>query len=288
MAARKTRVRNQCLNCTEFFDAFLADIRRGHGKFCKKSCYVAYRTTHPEEYKTPRPCQTDGCDRLAAYNQKHCKECTASFAFLNRKPRVTTLPRRRQTCPGCTRAFVWQPVRKKQTRTYCSVACARRHEAKSRGKAPVEKTIALHAQGMTPTDINEKLGFHRSSTPAFTVLRRAGLIPQKKSRALELPIGHVVEMYQNRGFSTYKIASILQCSQYAIWKVLNDEDVRMRPAGFGGQDFKMRRDGGLCIPATDTAFYDRHLDAADLFNPENPDSTALRIATRGEMERVER
>lgn len=40
------KIVKSCLNCGQNFEAHLSEIKRGHGKFCLRSCATAFRNIH--------------------------------------------------------------------------------------------------------------------------------------------------------------------------------------------------------------------------------------------------
>lgn len=241
-----SRSQGNCENCGLVIEIKLGNLSRGGDRFCGRKCYQSYRVSHPEIYKLPKPCKITECKRMATFNQNLCKECASAKKFVNLKPKVTTVRKRRKKCEGCGRVFYWRPGYPMQTRKYCNVPCARKAEAKMRLKADPAQVISLFSQGISPSMINEILGFNYASTPAFSILRNAGLIAPKKSKPHLMPaeISHIRKLYEMHGMSTAKIAPMVNLAQCTVHKILVKQGVKMRPAGWASRNIKINRRTG--------------------------------------------
>lgn len=72
-----------CLNCDKRFEARDADINRGHGKFCSRTCFHEYRA---KNYSPPEPnVNCDWCGESFYINDTQKKASKSGLHFCSRK-----------------------------------------------------------------------------------------------------------------------------------------------------------------------------------------------------------
>lgn len=100
MAKRGKTIISICKRCNKDFSALMIKIRKGGGKFCSRSCYVAYLKEKPKKYKNiahmKRMHQIKNKYNLSEidYNLllikqiNKCAICDSSFTSLKKNPFV--------------------------------------------------------------------------------------------------------------------------------------------------------------------------------------------------------